>query len=265
MPFIKTAEGQARALLDVIPSAPRQPGPRARKLIFAYAGAQKVLLIVGVAFLLIGLVMTIPLNWGLPVDFAITFASKRVDATVRGTKENHSVTVNGEHPTIISYEYQIGGAPFRGSSSTRDERILALAQPGGTIPVETSRLRPGWSRVAGTTYSMLGYLGLLLLLFPGIGAVILIFVIRANRREIRAYRHGVPVVARVVSTGKDYSTSINGQHPFLIRWEFRVGDEIYEGKLSSMSLLAIEDLMDKDEVAVLYDQENPRINTVFLP
>jgi hypothetical protein len=265
MPFIKSTDEPARALLDVIPSAPRQPGPRARKLIFAYAGSQKVLLIVGMGFLLIGLVLTIPFAWGLPVDLAIALAPQQVAATVRETQVNRNVRINGEHPTNISYQYQIGDARFDGSSSTRDERILARAQPGSIIPVEVSRLRPDWSRVAGTTYSWTGYLALLTLIFPGIGAVISVLVIRANRREIRAYRHGVPVVARVVSAGQDLTTSINGQHPFLVRWEFRVDDEIYRGKLSSMSLLAIEDLMEKQELAVLYDPQNPRINTVYLP
>ena len=248
-----------------IPPAPREPSRRARRLIFAYVGTQKVLLLVGVLFLGVGLVLTIPICWGVPVDIAIAISHHEVQGTIRSARVDTSTTINDEHPTVLAFSYRVNDREYTGNCSTRNGEIIDAAQPGSAHPVQVAKLNAGWARLPGTTYSWIGYYGLIALLFPAIGAAILGFTIRSNRREIRAFRLGQPIMARVVSRGENISVSMNGRHPFMIAWEFKVNDEIYSGSLSSMSLLAIEDLMNRDEVPVLYDPENPNINTVFVP
>jgi hypothetical protein len=247
-----------------IPPVPREPSPRARRLIFAYAGAQKVLRLVGGIFFVVGVALTIPFGWGIPVDFAIALGHHEVMGTVQEADLNLNITINGRHPTEITFTYQIDDQTFTGQGNTRDRRLIEAAQPGATVPLEVARMNPAWARLRGETYSWTGYFGLFILLFPCIGGTILFFVIRSNRREIRAFRFGVPILARVVFKGRDHSVKINGQSPFEIRWEFRVDGEVYSGSLSSMSLLEMEDLMAQDELPVLYDPDKPQVNTVYI-
>ena len=62
--------------LDAVPPAPREPSPRARELIFRYQGSQKVLLLVGAIFLAIGVLLSVPMNWGLPSDLALSVGGR---------------------------------------------------------------------------------------------------------------------------------------------------------------------------------------------
>ena len=111
---------------------------------------------------------------------------------------------------------------------------------------------------------MFGYGGLFVLLFPVLGLVLAFFAVRSNRREIRAFVHGEPARAKVVFFGPDRSVQINGRNPFRLAWEFRVAERIFSGSLSSMSMLALEDLGKAEEIVVLYDPADPEVNTVWV-
>src|SRR5262245_22492439 len=60
-----------RVSLDAIPPAPREPSPRARKLVFGYQGAQGARLLIGLIFTGIGLLITTVFGWGMPTDLGI--------------------------------------------------------------------------------------------------------------------------------------------------------------------------------------------------
>ena len=90
------------------------------------------------------------------------------------------------------------------------------------------------------------------------------FAVRSNRREIRAFRDGVPGRGLVTKRAEDTSTTVNGRHPFEIHWEFQVDGVTYKGKLSHMERFKIESAFPEDEVTVLYDPRDPKINTVWL-
>ena len=111
---------------------------------------------------------------------------------------------------------------------------------------------------------MFGYGALFVLLFPILGLVLAFFAVRSNRREIRAFVHGEPARAKVVFFGADRSVQINGRNPIRLSWEFRVAESIYSGSLSSMSMLALEDLGKAEEIVVLYDPADPAVNTVWV-
>jgi hypothetical protein len=52
-------------LLAEVPLAPRTPSKRAREIIFRYQGSQKVMLLLGGIFLVVGVIMTTVFCWGL--------------------------------------------------------------------------------------------------------------------------------------------------------------------------------------------------------
>src|SRR5438128_1675840 len=106
--------------LDAVPPAPREPSPRARELIFRYQGSQKVLLLVGAIFLAIGVLLSVPMNWGLPSDLALSVGGRPMRARVISRELNRSVTINGRHPTEIRFAYTVDGQRFTGRSSTMD-------------------------------------------------------------------------------------------------------------------------------------------------
>lgn len=248
--------------LNEVPPAPRTPSPTARHLIFGYRGSQGIALTVGIGFLAIGLILSTVFCWGLPVDLAITLGRRVTGGTILSAETNRSMKINGRRPTHVRFQYEAGGTRWEGESNSLDIR------PGRTGPVdiEYSALNPAWGRMAGETYSMFGYLGLLALLFPAVGGWIVYSAIRGNRREIRAFTHGRPVLARVTFRGVDHSTSVNGRHPFLMRWEFRTETgAVHQGSISSMKLLDIKAFGDADQIVVLYDPDNPRASTLYVP
>ena len=247
--------------LHEVPPAPRTPSSEANHLVFGYRGSQGVLLIVGIGFLVLGLVLSTVFCWGLPIDAAIDVSRREAWGTILRADTNLGLKMNGRRPTNVRFQYEAGGTLWTGESNSFE---IQPAQTGA-LNVEYSSLNPAWGRMAGTTYSNFGYLGGLSLLFPILGGFITYFAVRSNRREIRAFTRGVPVLARVTFRGQDHSTKINGRHPFLLRWEFQAGTDIYKGSISSLNLLDIKAFSEADQIVVLYDPSDPKANTIFVP
>jgi hypothetical protein len=251
--------------LQSVPPAPREPSPRARAAIFRFHGTQAAMLMVGGIFLAIGLAMSIPFNWGMPSDVAIAASSRQIHARVISRDLDRSVTINGRHPTEVRFVYSVDGHRYEGRSSTINTALLQGADVDESVPIQVSSLNPQWARIPGTTRSVMGWFGLIVLIFPVIGGGIVFSAVRSHRREIRAFTEGTPALAKVVAFGPDYSTRINGRNPFRVRWEFRLPDGgIYSGSLSSMQMLALEDLGKAEEIVVLYDPDDPSINTAWI-
>jgi hypothetical protein len=244
-----------------VPRAPRTPSKRARELIFRYQGAQLVVLLVGAIFSVVGVILCAGLCSGLVGELTLSLRGRPATGRVIGTRLNYNVTVNGQHPTLIRFRWDDAGQVRSAESSTRDFDLLAAATVGAEVPIEVAG---DWARVRGASYSMMGLWSALFLMFPALGFTLVFFAVRSNRREIRAFTDGQPILARVTYSGYDRSTRINGRSPLQLRWEFKVNGEIYDGSISSMSTLLVEDQMDKKEVVVLYDPMNPRINTIYV-
>ena len=256
----------ARPSLAEVPPAPRQPSLRARKLIFRYTGTQWVLRLVGAIFVAIGIPLVVPFVWGLPSDVAISLDKREVPGRLLRVARA-SYTVNDESPTRVFYSYEFGGKRYQADSDVFSDSKFSLAdaeQAEGPVPVEVAAFHPAYARIAGTRNSVFGPLALLTLIFPLLGGLLLFFAIRSNRREIRAFVHGVPTLAKVVSVGEDGSTSIHGKHPFVVSYEFKVDGEAYAGSLSSMLHLDLEEFLAADEVVALYDPQRPQINTLYV-
>lgn len=247
--------------LHEVPPAPRTPSPEARHLVFGYRGKQGVTLVIGGIFLTIGLAFTTLFCWGLPVDIAISLSRKEASGTILSAERSRNMKIAGRRPTVVRFEYEAGGTRWQGESNS----LTMLPGETGPVAIEYATMNPAWGRVAGETYSTFGYAGLLSLLFPVLGGALLISAIRSNRREIRAFTNGRPILARVTFRGQDHSTKVNGRHPFLMRWEFRTESGHYHGAISSMKLLDIKAFGDAEQVVILYDPADPRINTLYVP
>jgi len=250
--------------LDSVPPPPREPSPQARELIFRYQGGQQIMLIGGAIFAAFGLMFVIPFCWGLPSDVMIAAGGRAQHGRVLSRELDRSTKINGQSPTLIRFAYSVDGQRYEAESRTLDSDLIRSAAPDTTVPIQVAAVNPRWARVAGTTRSFFGYGALLVLIFPAIGFLLVGLAVRSNRRDIRAFVNGVPVAARVVRFGPDLSTRVNGRHPFQVCWEFRVEERIYSGSLSSMSMLALEDLGKAQELVVLYDPADPSINTAWV-
>lgn len=247
--------------LSSIPPAPREPTPRARELIFKYQGAQKGMLLIGVIFALFGGAFCIPFAWGVPIDLMIATTGAQRHGRVISTQVDTSISSNGRHPTTIRFFYTtVDGQRFETESSSWGS-VPAADEP---VPIQVSSLNPAWARVAGTTRAPFGYGALFVLVFPLVGLLLAGFAVRSNRREIRAFTHGEATEGKVVYFGADRSTRINGRNPFKVDWEFRVGEGIFTGSLSSMRMLALEELGKQETIVVLYDPVDPSINTAWV-
>ncbi len=187
--------------------------------------------------------------------------TRATGGTVVSAEWNPNTKILGQHPSRVRYEYVAGGITRRGEH----EALIAPPARGTGIAIEYASFAPDWSRIEGSTYASLGYFALFPLLFPALGAAMLFFTVRPNRREMRAFIHGLPVLARVTFRGQDESTSFNGRHPFMIRWEFRgPTGEVFEGSLTSMKLLELEPFGLAEQIVVLYDPADPRCNTLYV-
>lgn len=249
--------------LGDVPPAPRRPSPLAQRLVLGYQGTQAAARLGGIVFLAVGLALLVGLGWNVPADVAIALGGARTTGVVRAVERARNEKVLGQRPWYLTYAYEVDGG------SLTDRRTVLEEPPaaGEPIEVEYATARPQWSRWAGTTRNAFGWgwgLG------PGgviatLGALFLFTAVRSNRREVRAFVHGRPALARVVFRGEDPSVEVNRRHPVVLRWEFRSpAGEPVQGSLSSMDPADLAPF-DGDEVIVLYDPADPRCNTLFVP
>lgn len=248
--------------LDQVPPPPRRPSPLARRLVFAYQGTQAALRVAGIVFTVAGLALLVPLGWNLPVDAAVAVGGAEVTGVVRSVERARRERILGQRPWYVAYAYEVDGLPLDGEAT-----VLVEPPPAGApIELEVVPSRPRWSRVAGRTRNVFGWgWGLAPLLLVALGVSGLAKAIGSNRREVRAFVHGRPVLARVTFRGQDPTVELNRRHPFVVRWEFQAptGERV-EGSLSSMEAADLQPFEGAEQVVVLYDPADPRCNTLYV-
>lgn len=102
------------------------------------------------------------------------------------------------------------------------------------------------------------------IIFLSVGLPMLLWAVYSNNREIHAFTRGTPIAAKVIFVGHDRSVRMNRQHPILVQWEFTVADRRFTGKISSLNHDHMAPLMGQKELPVLYDPQDPTINTIYL-
>jgi hypothetical protein len=246
-----------------VPPPPRTPSARARALVFAYQGAQRILRVAGFVLLLVGPIPAILFGGGVLVDLAIDARGEPCRAEVIETEVLRHVRINRQNPTALSFSCTASGVVVEGRSTTLDAAILERATPGTVVDAE---VLPGLGvgRVVGTTYGTMGYLGLVFFLSPVLGVVLSVVAWRSNRREVRAFVHGKAVRGRVFERREDRRTRYKRRYPWRVGWEFTVEGQRYTGALSHMDRAVLEAAIPTDAVVVLYDPKRPATNTVYI-
>lgn len=243
----------------IVPPPPRRPSKAARSLVFGYAGSQGAQLVAGIVLVAVGVPVSVLFGWGLWSDVAIDLGRETTPGTIVGMKLNESVEINDQHPTTVSFVYAVGDRAFTGETD-----VLEPSFPESIVEVEYARSDPGTARLAGETAATFGYWSALLLLLPAVGALLTARAVRSNRREIRAYTHGTPVLADVTYAGDDTAVEINHRHPYLVRWSFTAGGAQFTGSLSALDSPALRELGSHRQVVVLYVPEDPASNTLWI-
>lgn len=255
------AKALAEVPLDIgrVPPAPRRPSANAREIVFRYQGAQGVRLTIGLVFLGMGLVMSAVFALQLPADFALAASAATAQGVVTGV-ESTSTKVNGARVKEVHFRFQVGRESFESESSM----LGSTPATGAKVGVEYLPAWPEIARIEGTTRSTIGYAGVFTYLFPLIGFVLALRAYLDNRREIRAFVRGTPVLARVTYSGSDTSVSVNKRHPFKLEWSFDAGGRERTGKISHMEASKLRALVRCGQVLVVYDPADPKTNTVFV-
>ena len=247
---------RARAVLASVPRAPRKPSKEARRLVLAFAGPQRAMLYSCLFGLLAGGLVCALFKSHLAVgDLLLDMHSFEA----RGVVDSVEVGVRSRRR-----------APVYCARFHSDDGALVgrSCEPGGTFqPGERVVLewRGSQARIRGTTLIPMGRFGGLALLFPLAGAVGLLYVMRANYRESRAARVGIPILARVTYFGDGKPVKKKGPPPTELRWSFIARGERYEGILSLDTASEFDFLPSRDVIVVLYDPAAPGINTVYVP
>lgn len=244
--------------LNEVPPAPRAMSEEARGLVLGEGPRARKRRLAGIALLALGAVLVVIFCWGLPVDLAIDLGPRSADGTLLNAELSPGLLGGATH---VQFQYEAGGTLWTGSTSS--PRI----RPGqtGPIEVEYAAMNPAWGRLARSSYAPFGYLGALSLLVPLAGGGLLLSLSRRRRREARAFTRGFPALARVTFRGPDHAVEEDGRHPFLIRWEFMAGEQVYKGSLHSLGLLDVKAFAEAEQVVVLYEPADPGISTLFVP
>jgi hypothetical protein len=120
-----------------------------------------------------------------------------------------------------------------------------------------------------------GLMGLLLLLikpwfallpamiFIG-GALLLRHGMATAAATLRAFREGLPLQGRVLSSLKMTSQSHNGVNPWKLLYEFSLEGQKHQGSLIAWDE-NISQLKPRQPLWILYVREDPSINTVYPP
>ena len=248
-----------------VPPAPRDPSPLARKLVYGYQGSQRAMLFIGIAFTIMGGLGSIPATYGIPGEAAILLDGKPATGTVTEVAVDRSYKINKSYATRIDVEFKANGATYKADCHTINGAEIAQAKaPGATMPVEYASFHPGFARIGDHSYSFFGWIALAFWIMPITGVLFWFRAWRSNRREIRAFRNGIPIVAAVTARTHDRTTKVNGRHPRVIRWRFVIAGQPYQGEISHLDAAVLDAALPNPQVIALYDPQNPATNTVWL-
>jgi len=223
-----------------------------------------VLLWIGVVMTLAGTLSTSFLFGTLPAEIALALSAVPTTGRVVDVRETDTV-VNSRYVHEISFEYVVDGKVYVAAVDvTHPALIEELSSKGQEIPVEYAEFYPRFARIRGVPLSVMGWPRLFFLITPVLGVSLLFVAWRSNRREIRAFRVGIPTVGRIVERTVDTSVREGNRSPRVVRWEFTVGGTEYRGELSNMDWVTLDEALPGPWVIVLYDPKDPRRNTAYI-
>ncbi len=175
------------------------------------------------------------------------------------------------------------------------EETIGLSVSTENLPTPPSAPRPiseryvwrllstdGWSIAAfvfgllGVVFSLVGagltigiitaFVGLPFLLlgvvFLGIGGWVFIWRYQETQKVVKVLREGEAARGQIVEIRENISVSVNGRHPWLIRYQFQVNGRSQEGKVITLNQPG-QQLQVGKAVCVLYLPTTPKWNSIY--
>lgn len=244
---------------------PRPMNERASRLLFWYRRY-------AIALIVVSFIVVVPFGGvalffcrRLPDDVRLSWRGAVVEGSVLRTADDPSITVNEQPATLIDFSYSVDGREYVARSSVFDADAARRVAEAGRVPVQYLPSKPEVARIEGTMLAPGWPVGLVVLPFMVLTLGPLLFVAYSAQRTLRAWRYGVPVQARVTALEERTSTSVNGRHPWVLRWTFEMNDASWTGSLTALSDYELRTYADAKELTVLALRGRPSVNVLYVP
>ena len=103
---------------------------------------------------------------------------------------------------------------------------------------------------------------LLGLAFLGIGGWVLNWRYKETQKVVNVLRVGEATRGQIVELQENYSVRINGRYPWVIRYQFQVNGQNYEGKVTTLNTPG-QQLQTGKTVYILYLPTAPQWNSIY--
>ena len=103
---------------------------------------------------------------------------------------------------------------------------------------------------------------LLGLAFLGSGGWVLNWRYKETQKEVNVLRVGEATRGQIVELQENYSARINGRYPWVIRYQFQVNGQNYEGKVTTLNTPG-QQLQTGKTVYILYLPTAPQWNSIY--
>jgi hypothetical protein len=224
--------------------------------------------LVGGIFGLVGLVL-LGVGIALAASTANFLASaERTDGTVVAVTERISSSTDGRRSTAWypTVEYTVGGRQYSFSSSV-GTNPPAYAE-GDTVPVAYDPADPADAQIASTWSAYLAALivGGIGIVFAPLGSVLFVKGRRDARRRTWLRQEGREVWAEIADVGVDFTSRINGRHPYVVHatwYDPRTG-RTHVASSDGLREDPGPRLLGRTHVRVLHDPADPDRNVMDL-
>jgi hypothetical protein len=98
--------------------------------------------------------------------------------------------------------------------------------------------------------------------FLGIGSGVCLWRYQIAQKVVDVLRTGEAARGKIVDVRENYSVSVNGQHPWIIRYQFQALGQALEGKIATMNQPGLS-MQPGKAVCVLYLTTAPQWNSIY--
>lgn len=220
----------------------------------------KKLLIFERIFAAVGAVFILGVFLSIAGQVKFLAKARAVEGTVVGFK------VDEVYFPIYVYEFPQGRIHRKKHNSgsnpatfTIGEKVTVYVNPGDP---DDTRLAGFWNIWAGTMFA-----GLFGLSFGGAGFGMMFLRIRKSKLKAYLLRNGSKEKARITGVGLNECLSVNGEHPYLITAQMKMGEKLHVFKSGNIWYDPTE-FIDREEVDVYFMPGNLKAHHMdisFLP
>lgn len=208
----------------------RESRPVMGKTIFNLLKQQGILFLIGSIFTLIPfavgsmfLFIITLIDSDIPkADYAeINANGKLTTAVITDIETQSNVTINNEHPSIISYKYFDGGNETTGVYRSLDPDKINRMDVGDTVQV---KYMAGGSMIVGLDSFQFPYYIILAVLIPFliIGLVMLTILYLKIKGQLNLYKHGEVKDAEVVAITRKNGLPLSGiGHAVIVHYQYK--------------------------------------------